>query len=84
MQKSKAPTLKLYCKALGYSFRQRRQGSRYYVTIGNNGRETNFDWVATYRFIVELYYPAARMTSGSVYGATFMIGDVIESLKNTS
>jgi hypothetical protein len=42
------------------------------------------NWNVEYRKIVESYYPNARMTSGSAYGATFMIGDIVTLLKNNS
>lgn len=81
MQDTDFPTLKSFCKATGYSYRQRRQGGRYYVTIGDKLALGN-DWVKEYRRIVERYYPNARMTSGSACGATFMIGDIVSLLKN--
>lgn len=81
MQDTDFPTLKSYCKACGYSYRRRRQGGRYYVTIGDKHMPSN-NWLKEYRKIVETYYPNARMTSGSAYGATFMIGDIVSLLKN--
>jgi hypothetical protein len=75
------PTLKEFCKHNGYTFRQRRQGNRYYVTVAFKEPEKIVDWLFKYRTLVHTYYPRAYMTSGSVYGATFMIGDIIEALK---
>ena len=75
-------TLKEYCKNTGYTFRQRRQGSRYYVTIGDKEAPFPKDWLTIYRNIVLQYYPDAYMTSGSAYGATFMVGDIMAALKS--
>jgi hypothetical protein len=79
--KRQYPTLKEYCKAHGYSFRQRRRGDRYYVTIADKSEVVSRDWQAMYTKVVELYHPKAYMTSGSITGATFMIGDIMSLLR---
>lgn len=79
--KRQHPTLKEYCKASGYSFRQRRRGDRYYVTIADKSGADVRDWQTMYTKIVELYHPQAYMTSGSMTGATYMIGDIMSMLR---
>lgn len=75
------PTLKDYCKSIGYRCSQRRRGSRYYVTISDKHGADPSKWLEQYNTVVGLYYPKAYMTSGSMSGATFMIGDVMDLLK---
>lgn len=75
------PTLKDYCKSIGYRCSQRRQGSRYYVTISDKHGADPSRWLEQYNKVVNLYYPKAYMTSGSINGATFMIGDMMSMLR---
>ena len=80
-------TLKEFCKNNNMSYRQRRQGGRFYVTVATRDCEKE-DWFRNWNFlynnIVTRFYPDARMTSGSKWGATFFVGDVIGMLKENN
>ena len=73
-------SLKEYCRVFGYSYNRRKQGRRYYVRISHPDVSERH-WKQDYDFAVKLFYPDAYMTSGSSFGATYMIGDVFELLK---
>ena len=73
-------SLKEYCRVFGYSYSRRKQGRRYYVRISHPDVSERH-WKQDYDFAVKLFYPDAYMTSGSSFGATYMIGDVFELLK---
>lgn len=76
-------TLKEFCKNNSMTYRQRRQGGRFYVTVAATdwGREDENNWVFLYNNVVTRFYPNAHMTSGSKFGATFFVGDVVGMLK---
>lgn len=74
--------LKEFCKKNGYKCSIRRQGKRYYATISKiDTTEDMRNWMWDYKGVIFHFFPNSHMTSGSVSGATFMIGDVFELLK---
>ena len=76
-------TLKEFCKNNNMTYRQRRQGGRCYVTVAAKdwGREDSRMWNFLYTNVVTRFYPDAYMTSGSQWGATYFVGDVVGMLK---
>lgn len=76
-------TLKEFCKNNNMTYRQRRQGGRFYVTVAAKSweKEDSRNWVFLYNNVVTRFYPDAHMTSGSIIGATYFVGDVVGMLK---